>query len=170
MKADPQPSDVATKIGCRNDRYDQSFDGLIDDVMLFDKALSEQEVKQLYQKAVTRHGYRAGPLFADPANGDYHLLSERGRYWPQHNVWVLDKVTSPCIDAGDPAADYSKEPTPNGGRINLGAHGGTPYASMNEWPFEWDLNYDRRADINDLLILIDQWLQHVDWAGHQQDG
>jgi len=72
------------------------------------------------------------PLFADPNAGDYHLRSERGRYWPEHDVWVLDKVSSPCLDAGDPNADYSHELTPNGGRINLGAYGGTAYASFSE--------------------------------------
>ena len=63
----------------------------------------------------------AEPCFVDPADGDYHLLSERGRYWPEHDVWVLDKVTSPCINGGDPNADASDEPMPNGGRINMGA-------------------------------------------------
>ena len=76
----------------------------------------------------------ADPLFVDTENGDYHLLSERGRYWPEHDVWVLDEVSSPCIDGGDPNSDYSNEPMPNGGRINMGAYGGTPYASMSELP------------------------------------
>jgi hypothetical protein len=31
-------------------------------------------------------------------------------------------------DAGDPADDFALEPTPNGGRINLGAYGGTAEA------------------------------------------
>ena len=73
----------------------------------------------------------ADPCFVDPADGDYHLLSERGRYWPEHDVWVLDKVTSPCINGGDPNADASDEPMPNGGRINMGAYAGTAYASMS---------------------------------------
>jgi hypothetical protein len=72
------------------------------------------------------------PLFVDPNGKDYHLLSERGRYWPAYDVWVLDKVTSPCLDAGDLQSDYSGEPKPNGGRINLGAYGGTAFASMSE--------------------------------------
>jgi len=71
------------------------------------------------------------PLFVDPDSGDYHLRSERGRYWPEYDIWVLDKITSPCIDGGDPNADYSNEPTPNGGRINMGAYGGTMEASMS---------------------------------------
>jgi hypothetical protein len=73
----------------------------------------------------------ADPLFVDPENGDYHIRSERGRYWPRFDIWVLDKVTSPCVDAGDPNADPSDEPLPNGGRINIGAYGGTPEASLS---------------------------------------
>ena len=69
------------------------------------------------------------PLFADPNNGDYHLLSKRGRYNPTLIQWVLDDLTSPCIDAGDSNSDWSAEPQPNGQRINLGAYGGTAYAS-----------------------------------------
>ncbi len=72
------------------------------------------------------------PLFVNPEAKDYHLRSERGRYWPAFDVWVLDEVTSPCLDAGDPQSDYSAERKPNGGRINLGAYGGTAYASMSE--------------------------------------
>ncbi len=80
------------------------------------------------------HNFTADPLFVDPEHGDYHVRSERGRYWPEHGVWVLDEVTSPCVDAGDPAADFSGERTPNGGRLNVGAHGGTAYAEMSEPP------------------------------------
>jgi len=71
------------------------------------------------------------PLFVDPDNDDYHLRSERGRYWPEHDIWVLDKVTSPCIDAGDPFGGAVNEPMPNGSRINIGAYGGTTEASLS---------------------------------------
>ena len=77
------------------------------------------------------------PLFVDPENGDYHLRSNRGRYWPEHDVWVLDRLTSPCIDGGDPNAEPLDEPIPNGGRINMGAYGGTAQASLS--PVEPDL-------------------------------
>ncbi len=39
---------------------------------------------------------------------------------------------SPCVDAGDPFSDYSNEPEPNGGRINMGAYGGTWEATTSE--------------------------------------
>ena len=70
----------------------------------------------------------ADPLFAT-APGDYHLRSMHGRYTP--GGWVMDAVTSPAIDAGDQASDYSQEPQPNGGRINLGAYGNTAEASRS---------------------------------------
>ena len=73
----------------------------------------------------------ADPLFVDPENGDYHIRSERGRYWPEHDIWVLDKVTSPCVDAGDPDTGTLYEPMPHGGRINIGAYGGTAEASLS---------------------------------------
>jgi hypothetical protein len=71
------------------------------------------------------------PLFVDPNSGDYHLRSERGRYWPEYDIWVLDKVTSPCIDRGAPNIYLADEPVPNGGRINMGAYGGTVEASLS---------------------------------------
>lgn len=99
------------------------------------------------------------PCFADPNNGDYHLLSERGRYWAEHDVWVLDKVTSPCIDAGDPYDDPSAEPMPNGDLVNMGAYGGTPYASMSEWALRGDINHDGIVNMIDFSIFADYWLQ-----------
>ena len=45
--------------------------------------------------------------------------------------WTIDLVTSPCIDAGDPNDDYSNEPDPNGGRINMGAFGNTDQAAKS---------------------------------------
>jgi len=59
--------------------------------------------------------------------------------------WVLDDVTSPCIDAGDPNSPIGLEPFPNGTTINMGAYGGTEQASKSLsdvlffsdfWPFE----------------------------------
>ncbi len=71
------------------------------------------------------------PLFVDPDNGDYHLSSLAGRYSSQHNTWVMDDISSLCIDAGNPNVGTLLEPTPNGDRINIGAYGGTLYASMS---------------------------------------
>jgi len=71
------------------------------------------------------------PFFANPALGDFHLLSTQGRYDPFAEAWVTDSVTSPAIDAGNPASPWTLEPLPNGGRVNLGAYGDTPEASLS---------------------------------------
>ncbi|MDI6448559.1 C10 family peptidase [Anaerobaca lacustris] len=73
----------------------------------------------------------ADPLFADSARGDYHLKSAAGRWDPQAGDWVPDEATSPCIDTGDPFGATGDEPEPNGGRINMGAYGGTSQASKS---------------------------------------
>ncbi len=64
------------------------------------------------------------------AAGDYHLKSQAGRFDPNSADWVQDEVTSPCIDTGDPNDSVRAEPAPNGGRINMGAYGGTIHASQ----------------------------------------
>lgn len=58
---------------------------------------------------------------------DYHLMSSGGRWTPLG--WVNDNVSSPCVDAGDPAFSYANEPPNNGGRINMGVYGNTAQAS-----------------------------------------
>ena len=63
--------------------------------------------------------------------GDYHLRSQAGRWDDKTGTWVQDDVTSPCIDAGDPARPIGDEPLPNGGIVNLGAYGGTAQASKS---------------------------------------
>ncbi len=73
------------------------------------------------------------PLFADPANGDFHLKSVYGRYLPALDTWVTDSVVSPCVDRGNPEDYYEAELEPNGDVINMGAYGGTPYASKSRF-------------------------------------
>ncbi|HWQ49615.1 MAG TPA: PGF-pre-PGF domain-containing protein [Methanosarcina sp.] len=70
------------------------------------------------------------PQYVDRDKHDYHLKSKAGRW--NGSCWVNDNITSPCIDAGYPFSDYSKEPEPNGNRINIGLDGNTWYASKSE--------------------------------------
>jgi len=77
----------------------------------------------------------ADPLFVNPAGGDYHLQPE-----------------SPCVDAGDPASDYSNEPMPNGGRVNMGAYGNTAEATPTTL-VPGDVDGDGDVDIDDLVMV-----------------
>jgi len=93
-------------------------------------------------------------------DGDYHLKSEKGRWDPNIETWVLDDVTSPCIDTGDPNSKIGLEPLPNGGILNMGAYGGSPQASMS--PYDTNNIADRDFDgfiyRTDLLFFMKQWL------------
>jgi parallel beta-helix repeat protein len=73
------------------------------------------------------HSLSLDPLFVDQWDGDYHLQSTAGSW--HGGAWLADATDSPCIDAGDPLASPGAEPSPNGGRLNLGAFGGTAQAS-----------------------------------------
>jgi len=73
----------------------------------------------------------ANPQFVAVGSGDYHLKSQAGRWDASSENWVLDNVTSPCIDTGDPNSPVAFEPYPNGGIINMGAYGGTKEASKS---------------------------------------
>ena len=73
---------------------------------------------------------QADPLFVNPGS-DYHLLS-LGGYWDESlQTWLPGSAQSPGIDAGDPSFSEGNEPMPHGQRINLGAYGGTAYASKS---------------------------------------
>jgi hypothetical protein len=106
------------------------------------------------------------PCFADPNSGDYHLKSQSRRWEPASQTWVKDDVTSPCIDAGDPMSPIGHEPFPNGGRINMGAYGGTGDASKSyfgkqvcETIVAGDINGDCKVDFADFAILALHWLE-----------
>jgi probable HAF family extracellular repeat protein/predicted outer membrane repeat protein len=105
----------------------------------------------------------ADPLFADPAGDDYHLLSERGRYRPSTDEWILDETTSPCVDAADPMVNPVNERMPNGARLNMGAYGGSSHASMSEWQIAGDVNRDGIVNLLDIAVIADNWLSRAQW-------
>ncbi len=92
--------------------------------------------------------------------GDYHLKSKVGRWDPAAQRWVIDKITSPCIDAGNPGSDWKGELWPHGRQIDMGTYGGTAEASLS--PFSVgspaDLNGDGRIDFRDCSVFAAGWL------------
>lgn len=93
-------------------------------------------------------------------NGDYHLKSGAGRWDANSESWYIDANTSPCIDAGDPNSDWTAELWPHGERINMGAYGGTPEASMSlsDAGNIADLNGDDSVGYADIILFIGKWL------------
>jgi hypothetical protein len=148
------------------------FDGKIDDVQIYERALSAVEVLRLYQSGLS--GYNFGPpLFVDANNGDYRLKSEGWRWSEYESQWVYDDVTSPCIDAGNPGTPLGDEVMavprdPNNVygvnlRVNMGAYGGTAQASMAPpgWMLLADLNNDGTVDYSDLAGQAEDWLMNT---------
>ena len=67
--------------------------------------------------------------YEDLATMDAHLLSPAGYVVNGGAAGPATLKYSPAIDAGDPTADCTNEPSPNGGRLNAGAFGNTAEAS-----------------------------------------
>jgi len=118
------------------------------------------------------HGYWDANGTPDDANddfwvdGDYHLKSQAGRWDANKGRWTIDYVTSPCIDAGDPMSPIGLEPFPNGGIVNMGAHGGTAEASKSyfagpvcEIILAGDINGDCEVNFLDFRLLALHWLE-----------
>lgn len=97
-------------------------------------------------------------------HGDYHLKSQAGRWDAGARSWIADEATSYCIDAGNPGSDWTGELWPHGKRINMGAYGGTPEASMSLIGLGniADLNHDDLVDCGDIEILAGEWLLRED--------
>jgi hypothetical protein len=91
--------------------------------------------------------------------GDYHLKSMFGRWDPNQSDWVYDTSTSPCIDTGDPNSVRTGELWPHGTRINMGAYGGIPQASMSRSTsgHAADLNNDYMINLSDLSVFDEAW-------------
>jgi hypothetical protein len=110
------------------------------------------------------------PLFANPADDDFHLLSKQGRFWPNdghpeylRKLWILDKRDSPCIDAGDPKINPRGELIAGGGRVNMGAYGNTPFASRSQWLLRGDVDKNGRIDLTDYAAVTENWLKVAPW-------
>jgi len=113
------------------------------------------------------------PCFARLGNwqteGDYHLKSQAGRWDANEGLWTRDDVTSPCIDAGDIYSTIGYEPFPNGGRINIGAYGGTAEASKSyfgrpvcETIVAGDINGDCEVNFKDFALMALHWLECIE--------
>jgi hypothetical protein len=71
------------------------------------------------------------------------------------------QATSPTIDTGDPADDWSKEPRCNGERINMGWTGGIGRATPKvivPHVLDGDVNCDGNVDLADFSKLASEWL------------
>jgi hypothetical protein len=110
--------------------------------------------------------------------GDYHLKSQGGRWEPNSESWVLDDITSPCLDKGDWQSPIGDEPYPNGGVINMGAYGGTDQASKSPTITCWeaaecagqlfgDASCDGHVGLADLFALKAHFGKSAPWTSNE---
>ena len=97
---------------------------LVTSTATFESLLTVLDTYQYYT-------YTNPTIYEDLATMDAHLLSAAGYCVNDGAVGPATSVTSTAIDMGDPDADCSHEPSPNGGRLNLGAYGNTVEASRS---------------------------------------
>jgi hypothetical protein len=92
--------------------------------------------------------YTDDPSFVDTAATppDLHLASTTGSRRNGGSTWTSDSHCSAAIDRASVTDSFDLEPSPNGGRRNLGAYGNTPEASKScrldsgvvlGVPFDW---------------------------------
>ena len=136
-------SPILTNLTITDNRYGISaYDGSNPDIVnciLWNNSDGDLHQCRAYYSCVQQEGAVTGnngnistdPMFADSGSGDYHLMSRYGRYSPIDGTWPTDSLSSLCIDTGDPGMDPGRELKPHGGQINMGAYGGTPFASLS---------------------------------------
>lgn len=105
------------------------------------------------------------PRFVAAGEGDFRLLSDAGYTLFDGTFSAGGGVTSPLIDAGDPASGAGEETGPNGGRVNIGMFGGTSWASKT--PAD---DYLATASLNDESFtfgsVLLRWIPRGDATGH----
>lgn len=81
----------------------------------------------LYNNPVGNGGNQSGNFKnVMPGGGDFPALVN----FVNRNGFDYREVSgSATVDAGDPNDEFHREPVPNGGRINIGAYGNTPFAT-----------------------------------------
>lgn len=73
------------------------------------------------------------PYFVDPGATppDLHVESTTGSRRNGTSIWIIDTHCSVAIDNAPGYDAFEREPSPNGGRRNLGAYGNTPEGSKS---------------------------------------
>jgi len=130
-----------------------SLDGVFGDVQLIEYGNSTLQSYAPSVSADEKAIYFYNSTFHD---GIYVVHARQGQ-------WLLDGVTSPCVDAGEPNVEPSGERMPNGGRMNMGAYGGTASASMSAWPVTGDINRDGIVDLSDFASMAGDWMRSLPW-------
>lgn len=128
------------------------------------------------------HSFSVDPLFVNAAGTDgllggtnglddnFHLASTAGSYKGLAFTalttvgFTADGSHSPCIDAGIPTLPVGGELAPNGGRLDLGAFGGTTDASLSTSDRGVELGLVGNGSVLRGTVPV-SWWTHGPWVG-----
>jgi len=99
------------------------------------------------------------------AMADLTIFAEKFLTDGRGGGWVIDEVTSRCIDAGNPGSELSDEPESEYNlRIDMGSYGGTAEASRTpaDWSLLADLTNDGVVNLEDFADQAADWLKAED--------
>ena len=98
-----------------------------DNVLGFEAGVSDGRDDDFHERSLTG-SFHGGSLA--PVEGP-SFFGVPGRPVPLIPVLAADGQQSPAIDRGDADDSFANEPAPNGGYVNIGAHGNTTQASLS---------------------------------------
>jgi subtilisin family serine protease len=153
MTIDPLSNDASTKIGCRNDTSDDSFNGIIDDVRIYNQALSAEEIWQLYREGLSKKASNPNPADGEEGVDPNVVLSwSPGKDAITHDVYFgtnYDDVNNATPDSNEYIGNFDVNSyNPNGLALET-----TYYWRIDEisptittkgdvWSFTTELNID----------------------------
>ena len=117
-------------IGCGG--IDGSSSGVAQDSVMFGNTNDVEPTCGLGGWTLSTY-YADNPYFVDPGATppDLHVESPTGSRRNRTSTWHIDTHCSVAVDKAPPSDAFDMEPSPNGGRRNLGAYGNTPEASKS---------------------------------------
>lgn len=139
-------------VGSKDTQSDDFIDSALDEVRIYMRSFSEEEIRQLYYSNLSRYGGNRWTLYvnqSDLANGRYTYQSsasdeKRTNWTEQRAVTIVGQC--PNLDGINPV-------------VNL--------ADFSILAYEWqgrgsghesDLNQDEAVDIEDLITFVGYWL------------
>ncbi|MBI9016814.1 MAG: hypothetical protein JEZ07_06075 [Phycisphaerae bacterium] len=169
VQGDSQPL-IANTIFSGNDSGDFFCDQASGCEMIYSRYDKDNiQLPSMDSGRVILHDNISGPaFFGAEDDNSFYLASKFGRFTGFNDPnsvssypvqWVSDNITSPCVDAGQPDINPIRETMPNGGRLNMGACGGTIFASRSLWLLKGDNDYDGIVDLHDFANISNCWLE-----------
>lgn len=124
-----------TLYGCAQDAIVTGADGLVTDAIIAGNGGAGLRAlgPGLRLSWSTLFDNVLGPT-AGPVQGGEGVTGVVARFENERGDDFRVPSGDPTVDAGDPASPYALEPSPNGGRVNLGAFGNTSWAAASLAP------------------------------------